>query len=349
MTKRAKIDIDLLFTGDCISQAEKVAIAQSELFPIVAAIYNATEGQIKCGPVVKNLNLSERRGSVILSNSAGVPVLELQYENDYRKGKQISLNTLSGFSADHYRQIMSSRAGYIVSQIKKGKMKSVIENAAREAEGALDKLMRNLVTDSMHHGFDKSNTRVSMNVSDDDVTEMVKMVATGGTPATLPVSTYESIMNIYNQYREKLNLVSDSQMKFVEFWSRDKWLMLFDPYNMSDKNSVNDKNHEGGFLLLRINGERMAMQVSLRIENQYGRLNFAQAIDSVTWYKNSPNDIQDPVIRAELLSSLMMLKVHTDSTKMYPELRDSRAKVYEDLGALVLCGNWSDLPVVVVE
>lgn len=349
MTKKAKIDIDLLFTGDCISQAERMAIAQSELFPIVAAIYNATEGRIKCGPVVKNLNLPDRRGSVILSNSAGVPVFEIWYENKHGKGKQIILDTIDGFSTDHHQQITSSRAAYIFSQIKKGRMKSVVENAAVSAEGAFDKLMRRLVTDSISYGFDKSNKRVSMNVPDDDIVEMVKMVATGGTPAALPVSSYESIMNIYNQYREKLNSVSDSHMKFVEFWSRNKWLMLFDPYRMSDKNSVNDKNHEGGFLLIRINGERMAMQASLRLENQYGRLNYAQAIDSVTWYKNSPNDIEDPVIRAELLSSLMMLKVHTDSDKMYPELRDNRGKVYEDLGALVVCGDWSYLPVVVVE
>ena len=349
MTKKAKIDIDLLFMGDCISQAEKMAIAQSELFPIVAAIYNVTEGQIKCGPVVKNLNLLDKRGSLIMSNSAGVPVFELQYENDYRKGKQISLNTFSGFSADRYRQIISSRAAYIVSQIKKGKMKSVVEDAAMSSEGALDKLIRNLVADSINHGFDKSNTRVSMNVSDDDIVEMVKMVAAGNPISSLPVSTYESIMNIYDRYREKLNSVSDSQMKFVEFWSRNKWLMLFDPYCLSDKNSANERNHEGGFLLMRINGERMAMQASLRMENQYEKSNYTKVIDSVTWYKNSPNDIEDPVIRAELLSSLMMLKVHTDSDKMYPELRDSRAKVYEDLGALVLCGNWSDLPVVVVE
>ena len=349
MTKKAKIDIDMLFMGDCFTQAEKAAISQSELFPIVAAIYNTTGGEIKCGPIARNLNLSDKRGSLIMSNSAGVPVFEVQYETDYRRGKLIALNTVNGFANDRTGQISSTRTAYIINQIKKGKMKSVVEDVAYRAAQSFHKLLRGVVSESIGEGFSKTKQKPNMHVPEDDVLEIVKMVATGGTPASLPVATYESIMSIYNRYREKLTASSDAEMKLIEFWSRDKWLMLFDPYCLSEKNNVNEKNHEGGFMLIRINGQRMALQVSLGLENKYADFNYAQAIDSVVWCKNSPDDIEDPAIRTELLSSLMMLKVHTDSSKMYPESQNTIVKVYEDLGAYVRCGGWYDLPVVVVE
>lgn len=350
MTKKAKVSVDIntLFMGDCLSQADKMAIAQSELFPIIAAIYNVSDKTIMCGPIAKDLNLPDRKGSLILSNSQGVPAFRLEFSEDYKKGKQISLSTIAGFSARDSEAISSCRAAYIVNSIKKGRLKSVVGNAAEDASHAIQRLMNDVIVDSLSAGFDRANSRVSMNLPEDDAIELVKMVAAGTTATSLPTANYQSIMSIYNKYKDKLNSVSDSQKRFTDFWSRNKWLMLFDPYNISNAHSVNNKKHEGGFMLLRINGARMAAAALDRLENRVVP-NWHNAVESVTWYKNSPHDIDDPVIRTELLASIMMLKVHSGAKDTYPELTDATVKIYEDLGAFYRRGSWSELPVLVVE
>jgi len=339
MTKKATVDINTLFVANTFTTNEIITLSRSELFPVVIAAYNATGGALKCGP-------SSGGDHLLLCTDEGVPALEVGYGTDYRKGKLIALRTTGGMTPDRTNEMESSRVSYIASQIKKERGADIVNNALQHAENFYAKFIMRLINDSKDNQFSRADSRVSINLSDTDVWELTKMVAEGTGVSSLPTANYQSIVSAYHKHQERVHRMKKQSDDFTDFWSRDKWVMLIDPYKMKsstgrdlDRTKRLDK---GGFMLLKLSGEKMRSVVADYLIREYpSHQRWRDAVTSVGWVTGNPDAIQDPELRSALLPSLMMYKVHTANDPFLGNIDGGFIKVYTEIGAVYHEGNWA--------
>jgi hypothetical protein len=343
MAKKATVDINTLFVANTFTTSEMITLSRSELFPVVIAAYNATGGALKCGP-------SSGGDHLLMCTNEGVPALEVGYGSDFRKGKQIALRTTRGMTPDRTNEIESSRVPYIVSQIKKERGADIVNNALQNAEDFYAKFIMRLINDSKDNQFSRADSRVSINLSDTDVWELTKMVAEGTGVSSLPTASYQSIVSAYHKHQERVHRMKKQSDDFTDFWSRDKWVMLIDPYNTGRDLDRTKRLDKGGFMLLKLSGERMRPVVSDYLGRDYpSHQRWRDAITPVGWVRGIPDAIQDPELRAALLPSLMMYKVHTANDPFLGSIDGGFIKVYTEIGAVYHEGNWAMVSVLVFE
>lgn len=343
MVKKATVDINTLFVANTFTTNEIITLSRSELFPVVIAAYNATGGALKCGP-------SSDGSHLLICTDDGMPALEVGYGLDMRRGKVIALRTTNGMTPDRTNEIESARVAYIVSQIKKERGADIVSQALHRAQEFYARLFSRIVNDCKDNTFSRADARASINLSDTDVWELTKMVAEGTGVSSLPSANYQSIVNAYHKHQERVHRMKKQSDDFIDFWSRDKWVMLIDPYNVGRDLDRTKRLDKGGFMLLKLSGEKMRSVVAEYLAREYPSYQkWQDAVTPVGWVRGTPDAIQDPELRAALLPSLMMYKVHTANDPFLGNIDGGFIKVYTEIGAVYHEGNWAMHSVLVFE
>lgn len=347
MGKKATIDINTLFTGDLITEHQRHYVIKSDLLPVVAAIYNASEGALKCGLVSDSLN------TLTMVNSTGIPAMYVRHQDDVRRGRVITTGIMFGYvRCLEPPDITSARASYIVGQIKKPYMKDRIESAVIAANNFCGNLVKSFIGHSKAEVFKYTNVSARTDLSDESVLQMVTMIAEGKGVSSLPPTEYQSIIDAYHKYQSKFSEAKAEMERFVDFWSRDKWAMLIDPHAYSDRSMGNaellDKH---GFMLFRISGNKTkALADALcRDKSLFDCNDCKSAIEQVGYFRGNPESIQDPELRASLLPSLMMFKVHSADDGFLTPIPSKYHRVYDKIGAIYYEGSWASIPYLVFE
>ena len=347
MGKKATVDINTLFTGDLITEHQRHYVIKSDLLPVVAAIYNASEGALKCGLVNDSLN------TLTMVNSTGTPAMYVRHQDDVRRGRVITTGIMFGYvRCLETPDITSARASYIVGQIKKPYMKNRIESAVIAADSFCARLLRNFIDESKRISFKNTKVPDQTDLSDESVLQVVTMIAEGRGVSSLPPASYQAIIDAYHKYQSKFSEVKAEIERFVDFWSRDKWAMLIDPYAHYDGSSGNaELLNKHGFMLFRISGNKTkALADALcRDKSLFDCNDFKSAIEQVGYFRGNPESIQDPELRASLLPSLMMFKVHSADDGFLTPVASMYHRVYDKIGAIYYEGSWNAVPYLVFE
>lgn len=347
MAKKATIDINTLFTGDLITDQQRHHVIKSDLLPVVAAIYNASEGALKCGLVSDNMK------TLTMVNSIGIPAMYVHHKDDVRRGRVIGVGVKHGYVRSwETEDITSSRASYIVGQIKKPYMRNSIESSVIAANNFCGRLVRNFIDETKSFAFKHTSVSARTDLSDESVLQMVTMIAEGKGVSSLPPAEYQSIIDAYHKYQSKFNEANAEIERFVDFWSRDKWVMLIDPYSHSDRSLGNaellDKH---GFMLFRMSGSKTKALADAFCRDKYllDCNDYGPAIEKVGYFRGNPEAVQDPELRASLLPSLMMFKVHTADDGFLAAVPSTYHRVYDKIGAVYFEGSWNAVPYLVFE
>ena len=347
MGKKATVDINTLFTGDLITEHQRHHVIKSDLLPVVAAIYNASEGALKCGLVSDNLK------TLTMVNSIGVPAMYVHHKDDVRRGRVIGVGAKHGYVRTYETEdITSARASYIVGQMKKPYMKNNIESAVSGADSFCARLVRNFIDESKIFSFKNTKVPDQTDLSDESVLQMVTMIAEGRGVSSLPPASYQAIIDAYHKYQSKFSEVKAEIERFVDFWSRDKWAMLIDPYAHSDRSLGNaELLDKYGFMLFRISGNKTKALADAFCRDKYSLddRDYKPAIERVGYFQGNPESIQDPELRASLLPSLMMFKVHSADDGFLTPVASTYHRVYDKIGAMYYEGSWHALPYLVFE
>jgi len=345
MAKKATVDINTLFTGDLITDQQRHHVIKSDLLPVVAAIYNASEGALKCGLVSDSMDM------LTMVNSTGVPAMYVRHMDDVRRGRVIAVGSKLGYVRTLEAQdITSARASYIVGQIKKPYMEDSIKSATIAADNYCGHLVRRSIDDSKSH-FKDTYLSDRTDLSDESILQMITMIAEGKGVSSLPSASYQSIIDAYNTYQSKFSEVKAEIDRFVDFWSRDKWVMLIDPYNFSDRSLPAELLDKQGFMLFRVSGNKTKALAAAYCSDKFSLddKDYTQAIEQVGYFRGSPESIQDPELRASLLTSLMMFKVHSSNDGFLTPIDSTYYRVYDKIGAIYFEGSWHLAPYLVFE
>lgn len=346
MAKKATVDINTLFTGDLITEQQRHHVIKSDLLPVVAAIYNASEGALKCGL------FSDSHNMLTMVNSTGVPAIYIRHKDDVRRGRVIAVGSKLGYVRSlETEDITSARASYIVGQIKKPYMKNSIESATIAADNFCGHLVRSFIGDSKSHSFKNTYLSDQTDLSNESILQMVTMIAEGKGVSSLPPTSYQSIIDAYHKHQSKFSEVKAEVDRFVDFWSRDKWVMLLDPYNFSERLTNSELLDKHGFMLFRVSGGKTKALADVYCSDKYSLddKDYKPAIEKIGYFRGNPETIQDPELRSSLLPSLMMFKVHSANDGFLTPIESTYYRVYDKIGAMYYEGSWHAAPYLVFE
>lgn len=337
-TKKVKFDINNVFFNDQHDQATKNKFLQTALFPVFAAAYNSTNGQIRVGAIRHNRNDTDTRSfwKVMLVTQEGfaVGMLGAQIGDNTNVTDSYSFYSSSGLSeafANTSALLTTSNPRYLQSKLSPTSTHDALSWLRRsviEAKTLVSEGVRTLVDNLIDKHYGKSLSFRPRIELDGETTTALAEIAMGKMSINdLSINTRSILDTAYAAYEAKKTKFSDSVRKGRDFVSGDKWVFI---------PSVNN-----GVVLAAIIGD--GVKDALDEYEKTGDLplsekfNYANYSVPPQWYK-SMQDIPE-AYRSELEYSLTMLKVHRNSADLIPQ-RDGWGSVHwEEVGSAMYVHN----------
>lgn len=315
------------FLGNNYSEGEMAAITRSPLWPVYTAIHNASKGEA----LIWN---GDGHQSLHFSTKQGFPFAFVESRQNRKGGSQYvfdfyhdPLSTHAPTSKPEYR---SANAKYIA-----GKVKKLIGAAGHYVKKGPDRLVKSFFEmnrDLAKHVYQKLLDRPSIVIDNNISPELVLQVVQFITCDIDRTQLSSELVKFCEENLARLNREREAQAKHAEeyrsFYARQKLLLLpgicngfmVAHFNQDFINAVvecSTKERFSGMLLGEVYDKRKKEGLS--------------AFDSCTWYQSLAHVPQE--LLTSINASLMMLKVHTNSTGSFPDLSQVNYARWPDVGA----------------
>lgn len=329
------MDLSKFFLGNKFNESEQMLFHRSPFWAAYAQIHNITEGEW----VIGHAQYAGDHPYVVFSTKQGVPVAyiaQTMHPKSRRKYWQFEFNN-NPFSAEpNYREyvtkavLRSGTMSYIVSNLKK--CAPAIKEKMLAARDTLDAAIKGLINSTMHEGYGALYQRPSVEQFDSDTRLQLLKLAMGEIDrASMDINAYRVCEFRHKEYMrevEKRNVTVEEAKLFAV---NDKWLII--------------KNVLGGLIIGRIPKDTILREVTIFCGYFSITTNEPMNMQNVGWYK-SLDDLPTE-LKADLMPSLMMLKVHTGSDDLLPT-RDHAIAVWKEAGSM-LKHYWADCPMYLIE
>lgn len=320
----------MYFLGNKYSESEQLAIGRSTLWPVYVALYNASGGNalIWNGDGHQSLHFSTKQGFPFAfvesrQNRKG----DFQYAFDFYH------DPLSRSKPTGKPEYRSTSAKYIANKVKKlaGAAEHFIKKGPDRLVKSFFEMNRDLAKNTYQKLLDRPSIVIDNNLSPELVLQVVRFITCDIDRTQLS----GELVKFCEENLARLNREREIQARQAEeyrtFYARQKLLIVPDMCN--------------GLVIAHINQDFINEVVKCSAEERFSSIALGDAynkrkkaglsaFDSCTWYPSFAYVPKELI--TSINASLMMLKVHSNSTGSLPDLSQVNYARWPDIGAAAI-------------
>jgi len=329
------MDLSKFFLANKFLPYEEAGIMRSDYWSVYAQLYNITEGEL----VIGSVNNDGENKHMVFTTKDGVPVAYVGLAKhpksstrywlfDYVNRPFASQPTYNDYTTSAV--LRSTNIKYIAANLKKHA--SQIKDWAVAGRTKLSHLTRELITAAMYEGYRALFEIPSVESLDGDTRiELIKLAMGDIDRASMSPDSYRVCEIRHKEYMRQVEKREDTARQARSFVLGDKWIIV--------------KNILDGYIVGRVGRDALLKEVETYCASKRGSDREHFEIHEAAWHKSLDDLPED--LKAQLMPSLMMLKVHTGSSELLP-VRDTATTVWPAAGS-VMRHYWADSPAYLIE
>jgi hypothetical protein len=325
------------------NETERAQLIKSELWPLVTATINATDGKLRVGFI----RMSGWQ-SVCMVNSVGFAVATITNTDKCRMHLMYE-----GVDPDGGWLLMKSKhAKYMVRKLRKPKEGAVptseytsLLNAIKKVENTLDSLLRSVLVNSTYSAYPNRSTP-SAPLDEHLATILLRLYKGHLNPIDIPSQSINSLDHAFNRYLNSRESFETAFKSCRDLFNSDKWVLIYDyQYCQNIDSPVRSSVIVGA----------VSRQPALAAINRYmnegqfpmnNLFTYSDITHPLKWYPSFEH-IPDE-IRKEIEIQLMMYKVNRQSSQLLPRPVESFVQ-WTDGGIACYAGGHSHARMVIVD
>jgi hypothetical protein len=329
------MDLSKFFLANKFLPYEEAGIMRSDYWSVYAQLYNITEGEL----VIGSVNNDGENKHMVFTTKEGVPVAYVglakhpKSSTKYWLFDYINNSFASGLRSNEYTTdavLRSTNIKYIAANLKKHA--SQIKDWAVAGRTKLSHLTRELVSSAMYEGYRALFETPSVESLDGETRiELVKLAMGEIDRASMSPDSYRVCEIRHKEYMRQLEKREEAARQARSFVLGDKWIIIKDILD--------------GYIVGRVGRDALLKEIETYCVSKRHSNRDHFEIHGAAWHKSLDNLPED--LKAQLMPSLMMLKVHTGSSELLP-VRDTATTVWPAAGSVVRA-YWADCPAYLIE
>lgn len=302
---------DFFFEG-MTTDAERAQIMNSDSWPLIVAVINATEGRARVG--FTDMRFGQR--TVYLVNEVGFHVATI--------GRDIAMKYYVDIANDGHdlyrgrRIAKSKRPKYIGSKLRKPKDDLIpsaeyqlLQNGLKNSDNTVNSLLRSILVDTLHTMY-RSHESPYASLNSDAATILLRLYKGDLKLSDIPSTYLNTFDASFIKYMERRNNFEKSFKSARDLFSADKWVLFYE-YGIGDLSKsviVGAVSHHPTQVAI----DRYVDSGSVPLENLFS---YSDIIHPFKWYPSFEH-IPDE-IRKNIEIQLMMYKVNSNSDQLFPK------------------------------
>jgi len=316
MAKRIKEQVDLsdMFYDGVHDDASKAKVMRSPLWPLAVAVY-ANFKSLRLGPVCH----SGHEGELFhFLTESGLPVVCLSLGKDGLTRVMTADRGVHGHGVDKmfpYTAVLkSSNVRYAMAKLKPNAphdAKDCLHRAIERASVAMPELMSKLLDDVVDNLANDRMSKPKVEMPSHLPAVLMRIVIEGKSKDSIAPSQLRELTTAYSDYMAMNDRFEAAVNRGADMFNGDKWVAM---------NRV-----LGGVIVGAVSSKPLLAAYDIYKEKggfpSSSSHNYIEPVVPFKWYKNIESMPQD--IRSEFESSAVMLRAHTNSTGILPDIRES--------------------------
>jgi hypothetical protein len=330
------MDLSRFFLTDKFLPYEQAGIMRSDYWSVYAQLYNITEGEL----VIGNVNNGGENKHMVFTTKDGVPVAYVglakhpKSKTSYWLFDSVNRPFASQPTYNEYTTtavLRSTNIKYIAANLKK--YADQIKDWAVAGRTKLSHLTRELVSSAMYEGYRALFEIPSVESLDGETRiELIKLAMGEIDRASMSPDSYRVCEIRHKEYMRQVEKREEAARQARSFVLGDKWVIV--------------KDILGGYIIGRVGRDALLKEVETYCVSKRHSNRDHFEIHGAAWHKSLDNLPED--LKAQLMPSLMMLKVHTGSNDLLPFNEFSATTVWPAAGSVVRA-YWADCPAYLIE
>ena len=329
------MDLSKFFLANKFPQYEQAAIMRSDYWSVYAQLYNITEGEW----VIGSMNTDVENKHMVFTTKVGVPVAYVglakhpKSKTSYWLFDYINRSFASELSLNDYKTdavLRSTNIKYIAANLKHHADK--IKEWALIGRNKLSHVVRELVSSAMYEGYKPLFEIPSVEQLDGNTRiELIRLAMGEIDRASMTPDSYRICEIRHKEYMRQVEKREEAARQARSFVLGDKWIIVKDILD--------------GYIIGRVGRNALLQEIELYCASGVGSNRDHFEIHEAAWHKSLDDLPED--LKAQLMPSLMMLKVHTGSSELLP-VRDTATTVWTAAGS-IMRHYWADNPAYLIE
>ena len=329
------MDLSKFFLANKFLPYEQAGIMRSDYWSVYAQLYNITEGEWVIGSVDNGLETKH----MVFTTKEGTPVAYVglakhpKSKTSYWLFDYINRSFASELSLNDYKTdavLRSTNIKYIAANLKRHADK--IKDWAVAGRIKLSHVVKELVSSAMYEGYKPLFEIPSVEQLDGNTRiELIRLAMGEIDRASMTPDSYRICEIRHKEYMRQVEKREEAARQARSFVLGDKWIIVKDILD--------------GYIVGRIGRDDLLRDVETYCASGVGFNRDHFEIHEAAWHKSLDDLPED--LKAQLMPSLMMLKVHTGSSELLP-VRDTATTVWTAAGS-VMRHYWADRPAYLIE
>lgn len=318
MAKKAKeqVDISDIFYDGAHDDAAKARMMKSSVWPVLVALYSFSEKQLQIGPVHYS---NDSIGNLYhLLTRSGVPAAAVRHCGDtidvMNADRMIHGSDIDNFYP-YTPRISSDNPRYIVSKLNPSsnhEAKVCLNNAIKASRNAFSYVLRAALDGAVDVLAGRSVSKPSIRgLENEGMTALYDLAMGAVSKSDIDPVILAEITKVYDAHNVAMTQFVKDVDRAMDMLHSDKWVVANGVLGGLVVGAITSKNLINAYNTYKRNGTLP----------DYESHNYDEAVVPFKWYK-SVEDMPE-ALRSELEASAVMLKAHTNSAGLIPELKHS--------------------------
>ena len=319
MTKKTKqqIDINDIFYDGAHDDASKARVMKSSVWPVLVALYSFSEKELRVGPVHYS---DESTGNLYhLLTRSGVPAAAVRHYGDMIDVMNAD-RMIHGRKIDtpypYSTRISSNNPRYIVSKLNPSSnhdAKHCLNSAIRASRNAFRNALRSSLDGAVDVLAGRSVSKPSIRALEGTgMTALYDLAMGAVSKSDIDPVILAEITRVYDEHNVAMTQFVKDVDRAADMLHGDKWVVANGVLGGLVVGAITSKNLINAYNTYKQSGS---------LPDHEGH-NYDEAVVPFKWYK-SVEDMPE-ALRSELEASAVMLKAHTNSTGLLPEVANSK-------------------------
>lgn len=328
------MDLSKFFLTNKFLPYEQENIMRSDYWSVYAQLYNITEGEWVIGSIDRD------NPHMVFTTKEGVPVAYVglakhpKSSTSYWLFDCVNRPFASQPTYNEYTTnavLRSTNIKYIAANLKKHA--NQIKDWAVAGRTKLSHLTRELISAAMYEGYRALfETPIVESLDGETRIELIKLAMGEIDRASMSPDSYRVCEIRHKEYMRQVEKREDAARQARSFVLGDKWVIAKDILD--------------GYIIGRVGRNALLKEVESYCAGKRGSDREHFEIHGASWHKSLDNLPED--LKAQLMPSLMMLKVHAGSNDLLPVNDYSATTVWPAAGSVVRA-YWADCPSYLIE
>jgi hypothetical protein len=320
MAKKIKEQVDLsdMFYDGVHDDASKAKVMRSPLWPLAVAVY-AYFKPLRLGPVCHSGNEGELFHFL---TESGLPVVCLNRGTDGDIRVMTADRGVHGWAVDKtlpYTSVLkSNNIRYVIAKLKPNAhhdVKDCLHRAIEKARVAMSEFMSKALDDVVDNLANSRMSKPQVEMPSHLPAVLMRIVIEGKSKDSIAPSQLRELTTAYSDYMAMNDRFEAAVNRGADMFNGDKWVAM---------NRV-----LGGVIVGAVSSKPLLAAYDIYKEKggfpSSSSHNYIEPVVPFKWYKNIESMPQD--IRSEFELSAVMLRAHTNSTGILPDIRENNGNM----------------------